>query len=76
MEEIAAIEESLDEVTNHSFLPQPWPSSLKTEPFTNDEQRRFQSASGHEEQLAALSLSRRYFPCHYFDCIGGTSTGA
>jgi hypothetical protein len=80
MECIADLEEEFDGDGGphlHSFEPIPWPPSLRLEPDTNDEKRNVEHAGDSvEAKFAAISKARRYLPCHYFDCICGSSTGA
>jgi hypothetical protein len=60
----------------HSFLPMPWPSTLRLVHVTNEEKRNLKHATDELGEVAAMSKAKRYLPCHYFDCIGGSSTGA
>lgn len=60
----------------HSFSPQPYPDDVSQVPFTDEEETAHRAAYGHEAKCLALSKLRRYLPCHYFDYICGSSTGA
>jgi len=75
MENIADQEEQLDGGALHSFSPEAWPGDLKQEPVTEEERRRYDAETTPERKLAAIAKAQRYFPCHYFDYIGGSSTG-
>ena len=76
MENVAEEEENHVKKAFHSFAPLDWPHSLKQDPLTQDERNRYEAASTQERQFAALDKTRKYFLCHYFDYIGGSSTGA
>ena len=66
----------------HSFWPKLWPGDNSTlVDFSTQEREGRRNARGEGIQLearklAALHNSRRYLPCHYFDYICGSSTGA
>lgn len=66
----------------HSFWPQSWPGdNISHVGLSVGEKERRNEARGEGEQLAARQLAalhktRRYLPCHYFDYICGSSTGA
>lgn len=72
---IAEVEEE-DVTTYHSFSPQSWPRDVSQIPLTNEERNRVDEAESPEERARALPCTRRYLPCHYFDSICGSSTGA
>ncbi|KAI9666368.1 MAG: hypothetical protein M1821_004304 [Bathelium mastoideum] len=55
------------EPAEHSFAPRPFPQYVSHGPFNGREEER-----QHETWMN----SRKYLPCHYFDIIGGSSTGA
>lgn len=77
MEFIAEEEEKEDEdETFHSFSPQSWPRDVSPAPLTAEENTRVDEAEGEEDKARALPKVRRYLPCHYFDNICGSSTGA
>lgn len=63
---------SLHERNYHSFHPQDYPENV-SHVRRSPQERRFLRVQRPEE---ALDPARRYLPCHYFDFIGGTSTGA
>lgn len=66
----------------HSFWPESWPGDYVSQVrLSADEIRNRDEARGEADQLAvrqlaALKAHRRYLPCHYFDFICGSSTGA
>jgi hypothetical protein len=74
MECIADIEQDCE--VHHSFTPQSYPENVSQGPFTDDEKQRLSNADEAEAKCRALLKTRRYLPCHYFDYICGTSTGA
>ena len=51
----------------HSFAPEAFPNSVSHGPFNPEED---------ENDHSTWINSRKYLPCHYFDIIGGSSTGA
>ena len=75
MEAIALLEEQSDEPALSSFHPFEWPENVSQVPLTADEIRHI-DASYHEKDLRRVPGNRRYLPCHYFNLIGGSSTGA
>lgn len=75
MENIADQEEQQNEKALHSFSPETWPGDLTQEPATDEEKRRYEVETDPERKLAATAKASRYLPCHYFDYIGGSSTG-
>ena len=80
MEFIAEEEEKIEKEEGdkyfHSFSPQGWPSHVSPAPLTAEEKTRVDEAEGEEAKARALPKARRYLPCHYFDNICGSSTGA
>lgn len=66
MQHIARIEQNdvgtglLGETASHSFHPEQYPTDLATE----------------TDAFRKLKFEQRYLPCHYFDLIGGSSTGS
>lgn len=77
MEYIADAEESNEIGTvHHSFSPQLWPDDVSQGPFTEAEKTKLEAAVEEDAKCQALSKARRYLPCHYFDFICGSSTGA
>lgn len=61
---------------DHSFHPQRWPENVYQAPLTTEEEGPINAAYDPEEKLRRLPRTRRYLPCHYFDHICGSSTGA
>ena len=79
MEEIADAEEELADPHYHSFKPQNLPDDVSQVPLMEAEQKRVQHAKNNDdenEKHRAFYAARRFLPCHYFDFICGTSTGA
>ena len=72
------INEQLDgKKVHHSFWPQPLPDNVSQLPSDRElnipiETKKVQ---GHG-RWRSISAARRYLPCHYFDYICGSSTGA
>lgn len=60
----------------HSFWPQRWPKDVTQLPLTEDQVQLANEGQTDETQCRAMPASRRYLPCHYFDYICGSSTGA
>jgi hypothetical protein len=73
MEYAARIEEYAG--VDNSFAPEAYPANVSQCPLTHDENQTLGDAEQTEEQIRA-SKTRRYLPCHYFDYICGSSTGA
>ncbi|MCJ1398485.1 hypothetical protein MMC11_001685 [Xylographa trunciseda] len=61
---------------DHSFIPEEWPENVSQIPHTESEQRDHDNATTAEAKRCVIPRSRRYLPCHYFDYICGSSTGA
>lgn len=79
MEYVAAREAELDENGEvlHSFHPHEWPDNVSQIPSSAvEELRAINNAEGRKEQCRAMHTARRFLPCHYFDYICGSSTGA
>ena len=77
MEFIAEVEEKKnDEEIYHSFHPKKWPKDVSQIPLTDDQQSRSDEATSDDDKARVLPCARRYLPCHYFDNICGSSTGA
>lgn len=80
MQHIADIEQSEDypdiheEPHDHSFAPEPYPETV-SQNLTPSEERERQKQRG-DDRIRVLNKERRYLPCHYFDMICGSSTGA
>ncbi|KAL9621842.1 MAG: hypothetical protein Q9160_003815 [Pyrenula sp. 1 TL-2023] len=61
---------------DHSFDPESYPKHV-SQNFSEEEERKLDEAERQDmESVKVLKDSRRYLPCHYFDCICGSSTGA
>lgn len=80
-EEEEAFEEEITEEqdgkkVHHSFWPQPWPKNVSQVPQTRDLKNKIEEANNEEARRRAIPAAQRYLPCHYFDYIGGSSTGA
>ena len=60
----------------HSFCPRPWPAELASDLTKEEMEKKLDAGDSDEEKLRALRRDRRYLPCHYFDYICGSSTGA
>ena len=77
MEYVAEAELSYNENrAYHSFAPHPYPENISQVPHTEDEKEQLNDAKGDDARYSALCKTRRYLPCHYFDFICGSSTGA
>lgn len=74
MEAIAEKEEANKNL--HSFCPWSWPPELASDLDDVEAQKTLDAGDCDEDKLRALRSDRRYLPCHYFDYICGTSTGA
>ena len=76
MEEIGIQEEIATEgKASHSFDPEKWPEELYDVTMDKEEAQALEQAEG-DKKLGTLYKERRYLPCHYFDYICGSSTGA
>lgn len=69
-------EEEDSENTGHSFQPESWPDNVSQIPHTREEIAQRNEAPTNEAKLRVLPKAVRYLPCHYFDYICGSSTGA
>ena len=76
MEYVAIEEEKEDSATYHSFYPNSWPINVSQIPPTNNKQRHNDEDESEEAKTRRLPPARRYLPCHYFDSLCGSSTGA
>lgn len=61
---------------NHSFWPQPWPDNVSQVPPDRDLKKKLDEANNAEARRREYPAAQRYLPCHYFDYICGSSTGA
>lgn len=75
MEAIADIEAN-DHKHFHSFRPLLWPRELASDLSEEERKKRLDCGNNDERKFRALYRHRRYLPCHYFDYICGSSTGA
>ena len=73
MECIADVEDQ-EEPHHHSFRPQPWQVNVSQVKSSTEEENDYDETD--ESTIGALPKSKRFLPCHYFDYIGGSSTGA
>lgn len=73
---IACYERSKGEEALHSFAPEPWPDNVSQVPPTADEEQAIREATTERARQYAVPAARKYLPCHYFDYICGSSTGA
>lgn len=79
MEYVANEELELDEnqEVHHSFYPQHWPENVSQMPWSKEEvDRGIADATTVEQRCLKMDGARRFLPCHYFDHICGSSTGA
>ena len=76
MDFVSEAEEDLDRWTYHSFHPEPWPDDVSQLPLTEEQRTRITDADNEVDKARLLPRARRYLPCHYFDNICGSSTGA
>lgn len=60
----------------HSFWPEQYPDNVSHGPFDAEETTGLRRARGVKARCQKLKKSRRFLPCHYFDYIFGSSTGA
>lgn len=75
-EEEEIIEEHDGRKVHHSFWPQPLPDNVSQVPMSKELRRKIDEANSPEAQQRAIPAAQRYLPCHYFDFICGSSTGA
>ena len=80
MEYVAAEEEKAymdGKEVLHSFHPQSWPDDVSQIPMkAAEELSEIKNASDSDGKMHAMHRARRFLPCHYFDFICGSSTGA
>lgn len=63
-------------VEDHSFWPQPFPDNVSQVPPSRDLKRKLAEANTAKARQREIPAAQRYLPCHYFDYICGSSTGA
>lgn len=63
---------------HHSFWPEEWPENVTQVPPTKDQINVADEGfkNNKEARFHAMPPVQRYLPCHYFDYICGSSTGA
>ena len=61
---------------HHSFWPQPLPDNVSQVPPDWEVRRKLAETNNPEARRRAIPAAQRYLPCHYFDYICGSSTGA
>ena len=71
MDFVGEMEEKQDEPLYHSFSREGWPGEL-----SEKDSVAMDDTNSPEEFWQAIPRNKRYLPCHYFDQIGGSSTGA
>jgi len=77
VEMVSAEERAGDDCAGlHSFYPEPRPKRVSQVDLDEQEKSERRDAQGNAARLLCLKESRRYLPCHYFDFICGSSTGA
>ena len=76
MEYIGDKEEKLETDAIHSFYPSEMPFNVSQITPTAHERRQNERSGTLREQICGTPRPRRYLPCHYFDLICGSSTGA
>lgn len=74
MDCIAKTEEGYS--TYHSFFPEDYAERVSQVHLTAEDARGVNKAKTKVDRLLALPRAQRYLPCHYFDYIAGSSTGA
>lgn len=74
---IADIEQRYDENYYHSFAPLEWPGDVSQIPLSKAEQQERNNIRppDRRDTCRVLDKHKRFLPCHYFDYIGGSSTG-
>ena len=74
---VADAEQRYDEQHSHSFAPLEWPSDVSQVRLNREEEqeKRNLKLPHSRESCLVLDKHKRYLPCHYFDYIGGSSTG-
>lgn len=70
------IEEHDGKEVHHSFWPQALPENVSQAPRSWELRKRMEETNDPEARRRAIPATQRYLPCHYFDLICGSSTGA
>lgn len=83
MEKIMRLEEdyktgAVPDAAYHSFHPAEYPVAFIPVNRTNSDGTPVQDDDIWDKNavISTLAPAKRYLPCHYFDFIGGSSTGA
>lgn len=63
-------------LVSHSFHPEPYCNTVSGDDLDEDEKSKRKAATNEDDRIKGLKPTRRYLPCHYFDYIYGSSTGA
>jgi hypothetical protein len=62
---------------HHSFYPEEFPANVTQGGFDDKERQRQGNSRGSRISTSEIvNNDRKYLPCHYFDYICGSSTGA
>jgi hypothetical protein len=63
---------------HHSFYPSHWPAGVTQGGYDDEEKTRKQAAAqgARVQTHEIVHDARKFLPCHYFDYICGSSTGA
>lgn len=72
---IAQLEETSPEIYS-SFYPENFPPEVSHIPLSAEEENATEATTNNVARHRAMLETRRYLPCHYFDYICGSSTGA
>jgi hypothetical protein len=59
----------------HSFQPELLPPFISLELSPEERLALGRADSDDEKKAKAYNVTKRFLPCHYFDYIGGSSTG-
>jgi hypothetical protein len=79
MQDIATeeIKRSGDDDEHHSFSPEQFPAYVTQGGLSDKERQRQHATRGARISTHEIVRNvRKYLPCHYFDYICGSSTGA
>ena len=70
-EETKFEEKEASKRAEHSFHPGAFPDNVSPGPFSDEPLTK-----EYEHDYKTWKSSRKYLPCHYFDVVCGSSTGA